>query len=810
VRCIRLEVLDPCSLHLSSLFSPSEQSKNSGGERKLKHCPHTPLKRQSVPWSGCILVLISLCMAGSRATAGAKAQDTKMQPLTVTDSIEMTHFMDPSEYSVNPHPKFSPDGQQFLIVTERGRLEPNLREYSLLVYNVRDLGSKPARIVTFNSSSNRDGISDARWLNNETILFAAENPDERPQVYAVNVRSGNLRKLTSEHLGVAGPFDISADLTLIVYSVPWSGDEELNRYKELHGFAVTTERLFDLASGEWGHPSNVYETYVMNISTGKRQAVKMGPTGGRAPNLRVWVSPHGEYAILERPAFPVPPYWQFYADRAVSEEARSRQHSVSRLEFSALDQAGLLDLQTGEYTPLVDAPISSMDLSVLWSSDRESVIICGTYLPLDEKLPLDELEKRKAEPALVEFNIPNRTFQVIRYIPKGETWRLEPNTSTDIIYLRVQRALPAGFPASKSILKYRRDGDKWVEQQDFLNGEVAGKTGEREITITHALDQWPRLTAVDHAANQEIVIYDPNPQFRARRFGRVKTIHWKNKSGEQWIGGLVFPVNYREGTRYPLVIQTHGFDPDAFLLDGSFTTAMAAQELASKDIAVLQIGNGPNYSEVHGTPAEGQEQLSGVESSIDYLDGLGLIDRTRVGLVGFSRTAYHTKYALTHSKYQFAAATIAEGIDFGYWMYIMDPYTAGWRRQFEKMWGGPPWRDNWKSWVNSVSFNFDEIRTPVRIECDTNPGSVIQEWETFAALRLLNKPVELIFIPHGFHPILKPWERITSQEGNVDWMTFWLKNEEDSDPKKVVQYARWRLLRKLQSGRDQEQKSGGL
>jgi len=32
----------------------------------------------------------------------------------------------------------------------------------------------------------------------------------------------------------------------------------------------------------------------------------------------------------------------------------------------------------------------------------------------------------------------------------------------------------------------------------------------------------------------------------------------------------------------------------------------------------------------------------------------------------------------------------------------------------------------------------------------------------------------------------------------VDWLCFWLKDEEDPDPAKVDQYKRWHELRKLQ------------
>jgi dipeptidyl aminopeptidase/acylaminoacyl peptidase len=51
------------------------------------------------------------------------------------------------------------------------------------------------------------------------------------------------------------------------------------------------------------------------------------------------------------------------------------------------------------------------------------------------------------------------------------------------------------------------------------------------------------------------------------------------------------------------------------------------------------------------------------ESAIEYLDRRGLIDRDRVGIIGFSRTCWHVTYTLTHSKHHFAAAAIADGVD---------------------------------------------------------------------------------------------------------------------------------------------------
>jgi hypothetical protein len=38
-------------------------------------------------------------------------------------------------------------------------------------------------------------------------------------------------------------------------------------------------------------------------------------------------------------------------------------------------------------------------------------------------------------------------------------------------------------------------------------------------------------------------------------------------------------------------------------------------------------------------------------------------------------------------------------------------------------------------------------------------------------------------------------ERLESQQGNVDWLRFWLKGEEDVDPAKRAQYEQWEAMK---------------
>lgn len=58
--------------------------------------------------------------------------------------------------------------------------------------------------------------------------------------------------------------------------------------------------------------------------------------------------------------------------------------------------------------------------------------------------------------------------------------------------------------------------------------------------------------------------------------------------------------------------------------------------------------------------------------------------------------------------------------------------------------------------------------------------------------------MDLIDLPQATPVLDRPSDRLASERGNVDWFCFWLKGEEDPDPKKANQYVRWRELRNLQ------------
>ena len=247
-------------------------------------------------------------------------------------------------------------------------------------------------------------------------------------------------------------------------------------------------------------------------------------------------------------------------------------------------------------------------------------------------------------------------------------------------------------------------------------------------------------------------------------------------------------------------------------MDGlhEWSSGFAARPLAAKGIMVLQLQGFKNQQD-HDSGAIFKNTKLGAtrqeilkkwtahvfEGAIDALDKEGIIDRERVGIVGFSVTVCIVGYTLTHSEYRFAAASLVDGISCGYFEEIEFPSAAA--AEFKAYNGNAePFGEGLATWMkNAPGFNLHKVQAPVRLVALGN-FSIFSQWEWYVGLTLQKKPVDFVLIPHGIHLGGMVSERILEEQGLVDWFCFWLKGETDSDPAKAKQYARWRELQTLQ------------
>jgi len=159
------------------------------------------------------------------------------------------------------------------------------------------------------------------------------------------------------------------------------------------------------------------------------------------------------------------------------------------------------------------------------------------------------------------------------------------------------------------------------------------------------------------------MLWAPNPQLHPMQLGNANLYQWKDSTGYLWRGGLVLPRGPRPEAGFPLVIQTHGFyNPHEFLVDGAYTSGTAAQPLASAGIAVLQMEDRAGRHQRPPTH-EAEDEAIGFESAIDHLASGHIIDASKVGIQGFSRTSWYVEKALERTPDRYKAALIIDGVD---------------------------------------------------------------------------------------------------------------------------------------------------
>ena len=136
--------------------------------------------------------------------------------------------------------------------------------------------------------------------------------------------------------------------------------------------------------------------------------------------------------------------------------------------------------------------------------------------------------------------------------------------------------------------QYRRSPNgSWQVERHIEGNRAIGNNG-LEVTGKQSINDPPLLVASKGEISR--VIWDPNPQLNNVELSEVIVYTWKDNDGRDVKGGLYKPVHYKQGQRYPLVIQTHGFiAPDMFFPSGTgFPNEFAARQLAAAGFLVLQ------------------------------------------------------------------------------------------------------------------------------------------------------------------------------------------------------------------------------
>lgn len=754
----------------------------------------------------CFALLVCVIAAPlSRADAAKRA-------FTVTDDIGVTVFW-PLGFK-RKMVEFSPDGNYVAIYSERGRVESNRVEDSLRFYRSSEIsdfvksnnGSQPPAPIWIVTCSDKEGpiINDWRWLPSSSGVAFLEGPVDRDKrLVLADLRVEKLEFLTNATDSVED-FDVhDRDHFAFIAASSVQDDQALKPSVAIVG---TGRRLSELL-----FPDRIHKNYSLwAMIDGKR--VEVGTKGTPFhPAFGAWsslaLSPDGQSVVTQVVVPNVPSDWETlypppnpsypWRNRGGRQNVQAGDESVNYVR-----QYVLIRLRAGVVQTLIDAPESSVSgwstgASPSWSRDGAAILLPGTFLPSNDHLP--------SNPCIAIVNLEPHRIGCVEEL----TSALQSNTETpshfitatefidgDKERIKIAYSTPVNHALGSTDYRLAADGSWQVIR--VRRGQQRLRADGLELAVEESFEHPPVLVAKEETGSR--VIWDPNAWLRGIDLGRVDVFRWRTEDGREWKGGLYKPSDFKPGMRYPLVIQTHGFFENYFHASGLYPTANAARELAVAGIVVLQVAD-----DVCATlrPDEGPCAVSAYEAAVKQLVAQGLVDPERIGIVGFSRTCFYVMEALTSGSLHFRAASITDGQMITYLQYMLSGGAAedgnSLAGQFDEVIGARPFGEGLRLWLKrSVGFNLDKVEAPLLITAEGSSSLLFMMWEPYAALRYLNKPVDLILLNTREHVLTNPEARIASQDSSVDWFRFWLKDEEDPSPKKADQYKRWHELRELE------------
>lgn len=780
-----------------------------------------PIARWRALCINCLLILVA-----SPYPMWAMAQK---HPFAVKDSIEMTRFSDPNELSADATAKYSPDGRHFVCVTTRGLLSSNKVESTIWTFNASEVRTylnkpdtshkpRPIELARFAVRVSINAvypyaptIEDLRWTtDSRAILFLVQTATGKRRLYRAVLLSRNVTPLSPADADVQR-YDSRSGI--IAYTTALQSQErQENHDVTLYGSGAVaatglplSQLLFSLKSSDAGDCE--LWAYRNGTSHRLRSLTTCWPSTVSIYTDPFAISPDGHSLTWLMSVDQPPKKWESYSAEPTFAGGGSLANNERRLHpfhAESLRQYGVINLLTGKTEMLLDAPLADAygyfgARQAVWSANGRRLLVTDTFLPLF--VSASGQQKDRTHPCLVAVldTLSRATDCVVSEVPEQyATTSYGPFHLAKVSWESNDQDASAVYRNThdNKVERYVREGERWnpaaPTSTDAIGMPDKSAVGNPVISIKQSFDDGPpTLWAKDVSHARGVKLWDPNPQFSNMSFGKASLWRWTDSAGAHWIGGLVLPVGYVSGNRYPLVIQTHGLWDKLFMTDGVFPTAMAARPLASAGFVVLQIGI-VDADQHTGTPREASDAVLGIEAAIDQLTSDGLIDPKRVGITGFSRTCWHVENALVHDPERFAAAILADGIDEGYMQYLL--FSDGkdtLRREFERINGGPPFAQNLSTWMqSSATFHLDQVNTPIRLEAH-GPESLLGEWQIYSSLRLQQKPVDFLYFHGEQHILQNPLDRMVSQQGAVDWFRFWLQGYEDSDPSKALQYKRW-------------------
>ena len=607
-------------------------------------------------------------------------------------------------------PALSPDGSRVAYVVRKANWEENAFETELWMADTRT--GKSAAFTQAKKSSDAPSFSP----DGSSLAFLSDREGKR-QVYVMSTSGGEASKLTSSEEGVSR-FAYSHDGRRIAFVAADPKTEAMKERQKLYG-EVTIE-------DEATNPAHLHV---------------VGIEGGEAKRLTTGTFVVGSF------------------DWSPDDLAIAFDFSQSSdPSFSVTTNISVVDPASASVRPLVtqDGP----DASPRYSPDGSRIAFTtamadvASFFYKNARVasipakggPITPLSASFDEdPQLVAWNALGICLAANQKTEAG-LFKLDPMTKT-VARVPLGLAVASGFSFSAD--------------------------GKSVAFVGSSHDAYPEVFAMPLKGGAAKKLSDVGKELAPLTLGTSEVVSWKSTDGTTIEGVLRRPAGYAPGSPAPLLVIIHG-GPTGVSRPSRFgaTYVYPMEAWLGKGALILE----PNY---RGSAGYGEAFRSlnvrnlGVGDAWDVLSGIdsliakGLVDRTRVGVMGWSQGGYISAFLTTHDSARFRAVSVGAGISNWVTYYVstdIHPFT----RQYLK---ATPWDDPEIYLHTSPMTYIKGAKAPTLIQHgDADQRVPVSDaFELYQGLRDQGVPTRLALYKGFGHSLNKPKALRHAMQENLNW-----------------------------------------
>ena len=609
-------------------------------------------------------------------------------------------------------PAISADGRWVAYAVRETNWTDNAYETEIWLADSRVAGSGRQLTNAAKSSMQPAFSPDGKW-----IAFISDRSDTR-QIFRLSLDGGEAEVLTSGTDGVTA-FAWAPDGARVAYTMT---DPVTATMKE------RTEKYGEYTHED--HDARMAQLHVIDLRTKTSRPLT---AGAFVVGSFAW-APDGT-----RIAF----------DHRVNSDAG----------MSGTADISLVDVSSAQVTPLVAQ--AGPDTNPKWSPDGRQIAF----------------ESAMAKTFYFFENGAVAVVPATGGTPEALTTRFDENpsllawTSAGIFFSASQRTWSYLFriePSSRQVAMHRARED-WIGQSFAVTPSGAHTafvaSGPREFPDVYSASVATTLVATK--------LSDVGAQVAAWPSHTREVVRWKSQDGAEIEGVLHKPADFQAGRKYPLLVVIHG-GPTGVSRPQPYGSASfyPIDGWLAKGALVLE----PNY---RGSAGYGEAFRAlnvrnlGIGDAWDVLSGIdalvaqGLVDKDRVGSMGWSQGGYISAFLTTRHADRFKALSVGAGISNWVTYYVntdIHPFT----RQYLK---ATPWDDP-KIYADTSPMTYiKSAKAPTLIQHgDKDPRVPIPNaFELYQGLQDQKVPVELMIFRGFGHGLDKPKANRGAMQQNWDW-----------------------------------------